>query len=136
MELPEGLESLLDDRPMGHVATVKPDGSPHVVPVWIGYDGEHFLIAGRRDKQRHENVREEPRIAMTLMDLGDPYMRSYMIEGEMAELDPEGGVEFLNRNAMEYFQLEDHPIQDDDRLRIRPTRIVDSSADFDRSAIE
>lgn len=132
MELPDKLERLLSDRPMGHIATVKPDGSPHLVPVWIGYSGDHFLVAGRRNKQRHVNAREEPRVALTLMDLDNPYARSFLIEGITEELDPEGAVAFLNEKSKEYLDIDDHPIEDEDRLlmRIRPTRIVDTSADF------
>ena len=39
----------------GAVATIRPDGTPHVTPVWVDYDGEHivFNTATGRAKWHH-----------------------------------------------------------------------------------
>ncbi|MCO8267155.1 TIGR03618 family F420-dependent PPOX class oxidoreductase [Haloferax sp. AB510] len=138
MGIPDELDALLSEKPMGHIASVKPDGQPHLVPVWIGYDGEHFLVAGRPNKQRHTNVKHEPRVALTVIDLSNPYSRSFSIQGETESLTPDGALEFLNQMSRQYFDIDEHPITDSDRLlmRIRPTKIIDTSVDFDMAETE
>lgn len=133
MELPDALETLLADAPMGHIASVKPDGSPHLVPVWVGYDGDYFLVSGRRNKQRHANVEHEPRVALSILDLDAPYTRSFLVEGVTEKLTEDGATAFLREMTIRHLPVDTHPIESSDRLlmRIRPTTIVDSSADFD-----
>lgn len=137
MELPRALEELLEDAPMGHIASVNPDGSPHLVPVWVGYDGECFLVSGRRHKRRHANVDVDPRVALSILDLDAPYSRCFLVEGVTEELTADGATEFLHEMSERHLSVETHPIEDTDRLcmRIRPTNVVDSSADFDADAV-
>ena len=37
-------------------ASVRPDGRPHVTPVWYEYDGREFIIGSFRGAQKLENV--------------------------------------------------------------------------------
>jgi len=51
MKIPEEFLDLFKKRAFGHLATLMPDGSPQVSPVWIDYDGEYVIVnsaAGRR----------------------------------------------------------------------------------------
>lgn len=132
MSIPFELTELLDDKPIGHIASVRPNGGPHLVPVWIGFDSGQFLVAGRRNKQRHVNVESEPRVALSVIDGCNHLERAYLIHGEVDELTPDGALEFLNQKAMEYLEVPEHPITDSDRLlmRITPSKILDVSADF------
>lgn len=38
------------------IATVRPNGRPHVTPVWYEYDGHEFIVATFRDTQKMKNV--------------------------------------------------------------------------------
>jgi nitroimidazol reductase NimA-like FMN-containing flavoprotein (pyridoxamine 5'-phosphate oxidase superfamily) len=35
---------VLDATPIAHLATVRPDGSPHTVPLWIGTHGDRIVF--------------------------------------------------------------------------------------------
>jgi hypothetical protein len=51
------------DRNWGVIATIREDGSPHVTPVWIDYDGENVLVNsahGRTKVTNIERIRERP----------------------------------------------------------------------------
>lgn len=129
MDLPQDLLELVEGTPIGHVATIMPDGGPHLVPVWIGYDGEHFLVAGQADKQRHVNAQNDPRVALSLLDPDDIYGRAYLIRGEVEELSPEGGREFLDEMSTKFVDIDEHPIRADRLLmKIKPTEVVDASS--------
>ena len=72
------VESLLKEQRVAHLATVTPDGRPHVVPVVYAYEGSHFYIA-LDDKpkrtsplklQRVRNIQANP-LASMLVDVYD-----------------------------------------------------------------
>ena len=98
MEIPEEYHDLFDSKSFAHVATLMPDGSPHSVPVWVGYDGAHVLIAGGQEHRRHANMRRDPRVALSIVDPDDPY-RSISIRGEVVEITAEGALAFLDEKA-------------------------------------
>jgi PPOX class probable F420-dependent enzyme len=71
------------------LATVRPDGRPHLVPVWFLWDGETILIFSQPN-QKVRNLRADPRVMLSLDNTrggGDVVL----IEG-VAELPPRGAV--------------------------------------------
>ncbi|HEY9231864.1 MAG TPA: pyridoxamine 5'-phosphate oxidase family protein, partial [Blastocatellia bacterium] len=42
--IPEKFRDLFDKRAFAHVATLMPDGTPQVTPVWVDYDGQYVII--------------------------------------------------------------------------------------------
>ncbi|HEV8475139.1 MAG TPA: TIGR03618 family F420-dependent PPOX class oxidoreductase [Methylomirabilota bacterium] len=52
------------------LATVAPDGWPHLTPVWYEYEpeGRAFLIVGRERAAWVAHVRREPRVALHVAD--------------------------------------------------------------------
>ena len=56
------------------LATVKPDGTPHIVPVWFLWDGESFYIYSKPD-QKIRNLQQNNSVMVALDDTkdgGDP----------------------------------------------------------------
>ena len=130
MELSAEQRELLESETVAHIATIMPDGSPHSVPVWVGYDGTHVLTAGGREHQRHANVERDPRVALSVVDLENPY-RSLSIRGEVVEMAEDGGLEFLNRKARQHWDTDEYPFErgkDRYLLKIEPQSVVDSSS--------
>jgi pyridoxamine 5'-phosphate oxidase family protein len=111
---------------LGRLATVGPDGVPHVVPLGVTYDPKAaaILIAGHagtnmaaskkfRDAQRH------PSVAVVIDDLEsvDPWTPRFIEIRGHAETFTEGGEEQGKR-------LTDPLRWDPAWIRIRPRRIV------------
>ena len=42
--IPDEFLDLFKKRAFAHFATIMPDGSPQIMPVWVDYDGEYVLI--------------------------------------------------------------------------------------------
>jgi PPOX class probable F420-dependent enzyme len=60
------------------LATVRPDGRPHVMPVWaVWIDGALWFSSGRRSRKAR-NLLEDPRGVITTEDAADPVV----VEGE------------------------------------------------------
>ena len=56
-----------------HVATLRPDGSPRVVPVWVDVDGDRVLLNGADSRRWTHEVMEQGRATLTVQNLEDPY---------------------------------------------------------------
>ena len=75
---------LIDGRNFAHLATLLPDGSPHSAPVWIGREGDHLFIATDDNSVKGRNTQADPRVAISLIDLDDPYSEA-QIRGRVIE---------------------------------------------------
>lgn len=71
---------ILGTKPVVHFATTKADGSPHVTPVWISFDGSKFYtsISG---KQKLRNLEHRSRVAISAHTDG-PTLPHLIIEGD------------------------------------------------------
>ena len=60
---------LLAFEPVVWLSTVRPDGSPHLVPIWFSWDGESLLIASKPHARKIANIRANPKV---MLALGEP----------------------------------------------------------------
>lgn len=67
------LVAVLDGTPIAHLATVLPDGAPHSVPVWVGTHEGHVVIMTGPGSQKARNLRNDPRVAISLTPTDDPF---------------------------------------------------------------
>ncbi len=57
------------------LACIRPDGNPHVIPVWQEWDGERFNILALKGSQWAEYVRKNPQVSITIDEPWTPYRR-------------------------------------------------------------
>lgn len=50
------------------LTSVRPDGRPHIVPVWFYWDGDTILVLSKPSTQKIRNLRAEPRVSAALDD--------------------------------------------------------------------
>jgi PPOX class probable F420-dependent enzyme len=60
---------LLEFEPVVWLSTVRPDGLPHLVPIWFSWDGEALLIASKPHARKVANIQANPRV---MLALGEP----------------------------------------------------------------
>jgi pyridoxamine 5'-phosphate oxidase family protein len=114
---PGEIAYLRGQRP-GRLASVGPDGQPHVVPVGFRYNPDQDTIdtgglGGFAQRKKYRDVQRNRRAAFVVDDVPsvDPWtVRGIEIRGE-AEVLATGGKDVM-------------PIFDDEIIRIRPRRIV------------
>jgi len=80
---------LLDGTKTGKLATVRKDGSPHVVPVWYDLDGDSLVFTTGAETIKGKNMKRDPRVCIAVDDQTPPYS-FVMIEGT-AELSEDPG---------------------------------------------
>lgn len=62
----EETDAFLQQPVVARLATVKPDGSPYVAPVWQAWDGEAFWIVPREKSAFVQYLRHEPRVCLSI----------------------------------------------------------------------
>jgi PPOX class probable F420-dependent enzyme len=85
----------------GHLATVMPDGSPQVSPVWIDEADGLILVNSAEGRVKTENVRRDPRVAISVHDAKNPY-RMVTVRGTVVEVTHEGAEDHIDALARKY----------------------------------
>lgn len=106
-----------EKRAFAHLATLMPDGSPQVTPVWFDFDGTHILINSARGRQKDRNMRRDPRVAVEIMDPDNPY-RYVQIRGQVVEITEEGADEHIDRLAKKYLGVDRYPHRRPGEVRV------------------
>ena len=103
MNFPEEFLDLLNEesKALLYLATLMPDGSPQVTPVWFDSDGKHILINTNEGRVKDRNMKARPNVAMTIQDPNDTY-RYLGIRGEVVGYTREGADEHINKLSLRY----------------------------------
>ncbi len=73
MDLPEKAKKLIDGKNFASVATLMRDGSPQVTVTWIDRDGNIIVINTTKGRVKTRNIIRDPRVALSIFDMNDPY---------------------------------------------------------------
>lgn len=122
----EKAKKLIDGKNFASVATLMPDGSPQVAPVWIDRDGDTIILNATRNRQRTLNLRRDPRVAICIFDQSNPYS-NVSIRGKAVDITETGGEAHIDKMNMKYHGVPKYAYHNpnDPRvlIRVEATRI-------------
>lgn len=95
-EIPEHLAPLLTGANFGVLATIRPDDTPQVTPMWFEFDGEHVRFTHTTKRRKFRNLQRNPAMAFAVSDPQDPY-RYIEVRGRLVEVLPDPEAEFYMR---------------------------------------
>ncbi|MCX5521685.1 PPOX class F420-dependent oxidoreductase [Streptomyces bobili] len=128
-ELSDSLKALLDSPVFINVATLQPDGSPQVSPVWVKRDGDDVLFSTTVDRQKYKNLTRDPRVTFVVQPADSPY--TYAEVRGTAEMSTEGARELIDELSVkytgkQYADFNPASVNDADRVivRIKPRKVV------------
>jgi PPOX class probable F420-dependent enzyme len=98
--LTPAMAAYLRENVFAHLATLMPDGSPQVTPIWVGTDGERVLMNCSIGAQKQRNVHRDPRVAISVMGLDDPW-RCLWLMGRAEEVS-EGAERLIDDFSLKY----------------------------------
>lgn len=83
------IDALLNEPLAARLACLRPDGSPHVVPIWHDWDGAVFRIVAWQGSQWADYLTQNPQVSLTV-DEPWPPLRRVVARGEarLAPLEP------------------------------------------------
>ncbi|MCI0352887.1 MAG: PPOX class F420-dependent oxidoreductase [Acidobacteriales bacterium] len=106
--IPEKYRDLFSKPAFANLATIMPNGSPQVTPVWLDYDGKHLIVNSAKGRQKDRNMRREPRVSVAIMDPQNPY-RYLEVRGRVAEITEKGADEHIDKMAKKYLGKDKYP---------------------------
>jgi PPOX class probable F420-dependent enzyme len=115
--IPEKYADLFQKKAFAQLATLMPDGSPHVAPVWVDYDGSHIVINSAKGRVKDRNMRRDPRIGMDLLDPDNPY-RHLSIRGRVTEITEKGADEHIDKLTKKYLGQDKYPYRGNGEVRV------------------
>ena len=123
--IPAGFVDLFEKKSLAHLATLMPDGTPQVTPVWVEYDGRHVVVNSARGRQKDRNMRANAAVALSICDPDNPY-RYLEVRGRVVEITEQGADAVIDRLAKKYLGKDRYPFRAPGEVRvtyrIEPTR--------------
>ncbi len=99
--VPAQFHDLLESTTLGHLATLDTNGRPQVNPVWFLCDGEQILLSVKAETQKYRNLRRDPHVALSVLDLARP-QRYVELRGEVVDFELYTDLTFVNLLARKY----------------------------------
>ncbi|MFD7663012.1 PPOX class F420-dependent oxidoreductase [Streptomyces sp. NPDC059788] len=98
--MPGALKALLDSPVFATVATIQPDGSPQLSPVWVKRDGDDILFSTTAGCRKAHNLRRDPRVTVLVQPSDAPY--TYAEIRGSAALSSADGRELIDELSHKY----------------------------------
>jgi PPOX class probable F420-dependent enzyme len=118
--LSPGLLTLLNEPAFCQIATLMPDGAPHVSQVWVGTDGEHILVNTYEGAQKLRNIRRDPRVAVNVVDPTNAW-RLAQVRGRVIDVTTEGADDHIDELAKKYLGADRYPFRQLGQVRVKVT---------------
>lgn len=126
--IPESHLAILQSPALAYMATLGPKGEPQVSAVWFLWDGTHLLFAFNKKRQKYRNLLRDPRVAIAVADLANPY-RALEIRGTVARIDGDPDYRFINAASRKYLNRdatseETGPTEERVVIVVEPERVI------------
>ena len=125
-KIPEPFKDLFAKVAYANLATVMPDGSPQVTPVWFDHDGEYLRINSAKDRIKDKNMRRNKRVALSIQDPDNAY-RYLAVRGNVEEITENGADAHIDSLAKKYLGKDKYPFRGPGEVRviykIRPEKV-------------
>ena len=115
--IPDTHKDLLQKPAFANLATLNPDGSPQVTPVWFEYDGSTIIINTARGRVKDRNLQREPRVALTIVDPENPY-RYVGIQGRVTDMTENGADAGIDKLAKKDLGKDKYPWKSANEVRV------------------
>ena len=117
-EIPAGFRDLLEKKAFAHLATLMPDGSPQVTPVWVDLHAGRVRVNSAKNRMKDKNMRRDPRVSIAVIDPDNPY-RYLEIRGRVIEVTESGADQHIDKMAKKYLDKDKYPFRKAGEVRVR-----------------
>jgi len=118
VEIPAAFQDLLTGKKaFAHLATLMPDGSPQVTPVWFDYTGGKIRVNTAKGRVKARNMREGTRVALSIPDPDNAY-RYLQVRGEVSHVTEQGAAAHIDSLAKKYLGKDRYPWSQPNDIRV------------------
>lgn len=104
-------------KTFAHIATLNPDGTPQVTPVWIDYKDGKVLVNSARGRVKVRNLTNGAPVAISITDPDNPY-RYVQIKGTVVRVTEEGASAHIDAMAKKYLDKDKYPFAKPGEVRV------------------
>ncbi len=106
-----------ETKAFANLATVMPDGSPQVTPVWFFYENGKFIVNTARGRVKDKNMAKNTRVALSITDPDNPYAH-IAVRGTIVRSTEEGADPHIDSLAKKYLGQDKYPFRKPDEVRV------------------
>lgn len=100
--IPASHRDLFEKKALAHLATLMPNGSPQVTPLWVMLDAEGYVIVNSAlGRQKDRNMRVWHAVALSIGDPENP-QRYIQVRGRVVAVSEKGADDVISQLAMKY----------------------------------
>ena len=109
------LDLLQQKKAFAGLATIMPDGTPQVTPVWFDYHGGRVRVNTAKGRVKARNLKPGAAVALSIMDPDNPY-RYLQIRGRVANAT--GADAHIDSLAKKYLGKDQYPFRQPGEVRV------------------
>ena len=115
--IPDGFKDILQKKAFAFLATLMPDGTPQVTPVWFDVAGGKIRVNSARGRIKDKNIRNNPSVALSISDPDNPY-RHISIRGRVTSITEQGADAHIDSLAKKYLGQDKYPYRQAGEVRV------------------
>jgi hypothetical protein len=119
------MDLLTDKVAFANLATVMPDGSPQVTPLWFEWRDGNIRINTAVGRRKARNLDSNPKVAMAILDPTNPY-RYLQIRGHVIRSTRDGADANIDALAKRYLGQDKYPFRGPGEVRVIYEIAIDS----------
>lgn len=117
-DIPAGyLDLLTEKKALAAIATIQPDGSPQVTPVWFDYTNGVVRVNTAEGRVKARNMSEGSKVALAIIDPDNDY-RYIQIRGTVTKETTDGAMAHIDSLAKKYLGKDVYPWHSDKETRV------------------
>ena len=118
------LDLVKDKKAFANLATLMPDGSPQVTPVWFDYTNGMLRVNTAKGRVKARNMTAGAPVALAIMDPDNSY-RYLQVRGRVKRMTEQGADAHIDSLAKKYLGQDKYPYRQPGEVRqiyeIEPT---------------
>jgi PPOX class probable F420-dependent enzyme len=111
------LDLLQDKKSFANLATIMPDGTPQVTPVWFDYTNGKIRVNSAKGRVKTRNMSEGAPVALSILDPDNAY-RYIQIRGRVEHVTEEGADAHIDSLAKKYLGKDKYPWAQPGQIRV------------------
>jgi PPOX class probable F420-dependent enzyme len=111
------LDLLQQKKAFAGLATIMPDGTPQVTPVWFDYHGGRVRVNTAKGRVKARNLKPGAAVALSIMDPDNPY-RYLQIRGRVVSATEIGADAHIDSLAKKYLGKDQYPFRQPGEVRV------------------
>jgi PPOX class probable F420-dependent enzyme len=111
------LDILTEKKAFAHLATLQPDGSPQVTPVWFDYTNGVVRVNTAKGRIKARNLSVGSKVALSILDPDNAY-RYIQIRGTVSKETTDGAVAHIDSLAKKYLGQDVYPWHNEKDVRV------------------